>query len=229
MNLRSVAYRSRRRPALSVIREHRPPARHRSRTRPGRPGTTSRRARHRPVPGSLVLPEPGPPALPVLPVPLGPLAVDVGRAGRRRRPRPRLASPRRQPPRPRSASPCSARTRSAADVAEGLSRAARATSAPRASVPSSTWWTSAAVPPRTRNAGCIAVDAASPPTTPADRVGVGVRDPERDAVGPGHPAAGHQVEQRVRLVAEYPQEPGHGPLAQARVQGQVAGAELEHA
>ena len=52
-------------------------------------------------------------------------------------------------------------------------------------------------------------------------VGVGVRDPERDPVRPGHPAAAHHVEQRVRLGAEEPQEPGHGPLGQARVQGQV--------
>ena len=34
------------------------------------------------MPGGLVLSEPGPPALPVLPVPLGPLAVDLGRVDR---------------------------------------------------------------------------------------------------------------------------------------------------
>ena len=57
---------------------------------------------------------------------------------------PRSAGPRLHPPRPRTASPCSAKTWSAADVAERLSRAARATSAPRASIiPSSTWKTTA--------------------------------------------------------------------------------------
>src|SRR5206468_9937290 len=72
------------------------------------------------------------------------------------------------------------------------------------------------------------VDTASSPTTPPNAVRVGVRDPEGDPVRPGHPAAAHHVEQRVRLIAEKPQEPGHGPLGQAGLEGQVPRPELEH-
>ena len=73
------------------------------------------------------------------------------------------------------------------------------------------------------------LDAASSPTPPADAVRVPVRDPERVAVGPGQLADAHQVDQRVRLVAEYPQDARHRPVAQRRVQGQVPRAELDHA
>jgi hypothetical protein len=68
----------------------------------------------------------------------------------------RATAPRRQPPGPRSARPCSASTRRAADVAEADSRAALATSAPRASSRPSDSYTRPAVPPSTRNAGWIA-------------------------------------------------------------------------
>ena len=73
------------------------------------------------------------------------------------------------------------------------------------------------------------LDAASSPPPPADAFRVPVRDPERVAVGPGQLADAHQVDQRVRLIAEYPQDTRHGPVAQRRVQGQVPRAELDHA
>ena len=80
--LRSSPGGHRRRPADDVVAEHRPPAGHEVvlvRVIQGPPAVPFV---HRPVAGGLVLPEPGPPALPVLPVPPGPLAVDRGRAGR---------------------------------------------------------------------------------------------------------------------------------------------------
>ena len=73
------------------------------------------------------------------------------------------------------------------------------------------------------------LDPASSPTSPADTVDISIGDPERVAVGPSHPPRAHQVDQRVRLLAEYPQDAGHRPMAESRVQREVPGAELNRA
>src|SRR5258705_5891550 len=68
--------------ALKVIAQHRPAARHEVifvRIVQGPPAVA---LVHEPVTGGLVLPEPGPPALPVLLVPFGSLAVNLGGTGR---------------------------------------------------------------------------------------------------------------------------------------------------
>jgi hypothetical protein len=44
------------------------------------------------------------------------------------------------------------------------------------------------------------VDPASSPPTPPDAVRVPIGNPEGVAVSPGHPAPGHDVDQRVRLI-----------------------------
>ena len=67
---------------------------------------------------------------------------------------------------------------------------------------------------------------ASPP--PPGALGISGRDPELVAVGPRGLASAHQVDQRVRLVAQQLEHAGHRPVAQRRVQGQVPAAELEH-
>jgi len=70
-------------PPDDFVGEHRPPAGHEVvliRVIQAQPAVA---LVHRPVPGRLVHRQPGPPALPVLLVPLGPLAVQVSRPGRR--------------------------------------------------------------------------------------------------------------------------------------------------
>ena len=73
------------------------------------------------------------------------------------------------------------------------------------------------------------LDPAGSAPPPADAVRVPVRDPQRVPVGPGHPPRAHEVDQRVRLVAEYLQDTRHRPVAQGRVKRQVPRAELDHA
>ena len=215
-------------PAHDIIAQHRPAARHevvlgRVVQRPPAIALV-----HRPGTGALVLPEPGPPALPVPLVPLFALALKVGRAGRlgdvgqgdgTAAPSARavLGEPvlgehpqrgrhcrRAQPGRPGDLGAAGSLR------AEGLvhQRGRAAEHQER----------------RVRR-----LDAASSPTPPADTVRVPVRDPERVAVGPGQLADAHQVDQRVRLVTEHPQDAGHRPVAQRGVQGQVPRAELDHA
>jgi hypothetical protein len=85
-----------------------------------------------------VLPEPGPPGLPVLPVPLGPFAVDLSGAGRLGDV---IQAGGTAPPAVRAAfgEPLLSEHPQRDETAEGDSRAARATSAPRASAWSSTY------------------------------------------------------------------------------------------
>src|SRR5271157_833351 len=73
------------------------------------------------------------------------------------------------------------------------------------------------------------LDPASSPTPPPDTVRIPIGDPEGVAVGPGHLPRAHEVDQRVRLLAEYPQDARHGPVAQGTVQGQVSASELDRA
>ena len=65
------------------------------------------------------------------------------------------------------------------------------------------------------------LDAASPPTSPADAIGVAVRYTKLIAIGPGQLTAGNQVDQRIILVPEKLQDAGNRPAAQGRVQRQV--------
>ena len=124
-------------PALEILTHDRPPARHEVvLVRIVR--TTSRHARYRTVPGGLVLPEPSPPVLPVLPVSRLALLLNANRTGRHRN---GVQARGSAPPPARAAlgEPVLSQRPERGRTAEDESRAARATSAPRTSVPSSTW------------------------------------------------------------------------------------------
>ena len=56
------------------------------------------------------------------------------------------------------------------------------------------------------------LDAASPPTSPADAIGVAVRYTKLIAIGPGQLTAGNQVDQRIILVPEKLQDAGNRPV-----------------
>ena len=159
-----------------------------SRTRPRRPGPPAVARDTGRVPGGLVLPRAGPASSP------GPActALPARAAGRPRRStrrrrqgwRHRGASRRGRARRARARPGPAARPTSPTR----LSRAALATSAPRASVPSSTWWTSPAVPPRTRNTGWIA--STRPARRRRQRTLLGVGGPGSGArSGPPGPSA----------------------------------------
>jgi hypothetical protein len=214
-------------PRINVGGEHRPPA--------GREVVLVRVIQaqpavalaSRPVPGGLVLSEPGPPALPVLPVPLGPLTVDPGRAGG-------FGDVVKAGI---TATPAAAAALGEPVLGQDPQRGRRRRGAqPRRPGHLGTADLSA-VEHLVDEPGCAAkqqehrvyaVDPPSTTATPANRLCVSVRDPERDPVRPGHPAPGHDVEQRVGLGVEHGQEPGHRPLREARVQRQVPGTKLQH-
>lgn len=73
------------------------------------------------------------------------------------------------------------------------------------------------------------LDAPGPAAPPADTLGIAVRDPQLIAVGPGKLMDADQVQQRVRLVPEQIQDTSGRPVTPCRVQGDVPGAELDHA
>ena len=186
-------------PADAVVGEHRPPAGHEVvlvRVIQGPPAVP---LVHGPVPGGLVLREPGPPALPVLPVSLLPLPLQVGRAGRRGHvvqggtTAAPAAAGRARPARARpgpAARPTSPR-RSAGPPGPPRRRGPRCRRAPgRRARPCRRGPGTPGASPR---CGQLADDATGryPRTGP----GSGARSGR-----PGPSAAGHQVEQRVRLI-----------------------------
>ena len=131
----------------------------------------------------------------------------------------RLAAPRRQPPRPRSASPCSASTRSAADVAEGAQpgRPGHLGAARLGAVEHLVDEPGRAAEHQERRV--YRVDPARSPTTPPDAVGIRGRGSGARTGRPGPPTAAHQVDQRVRLVAqqlEHAGPPSGGSAPRAR-------------
>jgi transcriptional regulator with XRE-family HTH domain len=227
-SLRALTARPRR-AAHELIAQHRPAAQeHRG---PlilivqAQPAVTWRRDH---VTRSDIHPEPGPPPLPVLLIPLGPLAVQFGRADR-------LGDVIQGD----TTAPPSARTTfGEAVLGEHPQRGRRRRraqpgrpgdlgAAGRIGVEDLVCQRRRAAEHQERRVRRF--NAASSPPPPADTVRIPIGDPERVAVGPGQLADAHQVDQRVRLITEYPQDARHGPVAQRGVQGQIPRAELDHA